>query len=131
MKQFIKRISIITFWRRCSKIIFLSSSFLMLMFVSCGSYGVKVNEFYTDEEIKARLGEPDSEKMITLKPNMSIDLYEYQNGLYQFIPETDSLIVVEQIYNNGHYKKIIWLTEYGEKKKVLDVLDYNSLTTHF
>ena len=50
----------------------------MLMFVSCGSNGVKVNEFYTDEEIKARLGEPDSEKMITLKPNMSIDLYEYR-----------------------------------------------------
>lgn len=131
MKQFIKRISIITFWRRCSKIIFLSSSFLMLMFVSCGSNGVKVNELYTDEEIKARLGAPDNEKMITLKPNMSIDLYEYQNGLYQFIPETDSLIVVEQIYNNGHYKKIIWLTEYGEKKKVLDVLDYNTKTTHF
>ena len=131
MKQFIKRISIITFWRRCSKIIFLSSSFLMLMFVSCGSNGVKVNELYTDEEIKARLGAPDNEKMITLKPNMSIDLYEYQNGLYQFIPETDSLIVYEQIYNNGHHKKIIWLTEYGEKKKVLDVLDYNTKTTHF
>ena len=131
MKQFIKRISIITFWRRCSKIIFLSSSFLMLMFVSCGSNGVKVNELYTDEEIKARLGEPVNEKMITLKPNMSIDLYEYQNGLYQFIPETDSLIVFEQIYNNGHHKKIIWLTEYGEKKKVLDVLDYNTKTTHF
>ena len=131
MKQFIKRISIITFWRRCSKIIFLSSSFLMLMLVSCGSDDIRVNEFYTDEEIKARLGEPDSEKMITLKPEMSIDLYEYQNGLYQFIPETDSLIVYEQIYNNGHHKKIIWLTEYGEKKKVLDVLDYNTKTTHF
>ena len=103
----------------------------MLMFVSCGSNGVKVNELYTDEEIKARLGAPDNEKMITLKPNMSIDLYEYQNGLYQFIPETDSLIVFEQIYNIGHHKKIIWLTEYGEKKRVMDVLDYNSLTTHF
>ena len=131
MKQFIKRISIITFLRRCTQIIFLSLSFLMLMLVSCGSDDIRVNEFYTEEEIKARLGEPDSEKMITLKPNMSIDLYEYQNGLYQFIPETDSLIVYEQIYNNGHHKKIIWLTEYGEKKKVLDVLDYNTKTTHF
>ena len=126
MRKFIRIVSIISFWRGCTQIIFLFSSFLMLMFVSCGSNGVKVNELYTDEEIKARLGEPVNEKMITLKPNMSIDLYEYQNGLYQFIPE-----VVEQIYNNGHYKKIIWLTEYGEKKKVLDVLDYNSLTTHF
>lgn len=44
---------------------------------------------------------------------------------------TSGRFVYEQIYNNGHYKKIIWLTEYGEKKKVLDVLDYNSLTTHF
>ena len=131
MKQFIKRISIITFWRRCSKIIFLSSSFLMLMFVCCGSNGVKVNELYTDEEIKARLGEPDNEKIIILKPDMSIDLYEYQSELYRFIPETDSLIVIEQIYKNGQYKKIIWLTEYGKKKKVLDVLDYNTLTTHF
>ena len=131
MRKFIRIVSIISSLRRCTQIIFLSLSFLMLMFVSCGSNGVKVNELYTDEEIKARLGEPVNEKMITLKPNMSIDLYEYQNGLYQFIPETDSLIVVEQIYNNGHYKKIIWLTEYGEKKKVLDVLDYNSLTTHF
>ena len=131
MKQSTKRISIITFSKRCTQIIFLSSSFLMLMLVSCGNNGVKVNELYTDEEIKARLGAPDSEKMITLKPNMSIDLYEYQNGLYQFIPETDSLIVYEQIYNNGHHKKIIWLTEYGEKKKVLDVLDYNTKTTHF
>ena len=101
------------------------------MLVSCGSDDIRVNEFYTDEEIKAGLGEPDSEKMITLKPEMSIDLYEYQNGLYQFIPETDSLIVYEQIYNNGHHKKIIWLTEYGEKNKVLDVLDYNTKTTHF
>ena len=131
MRKFIRIVSIISSLRRCTQIIFLSLSFLMLMFVSCGSNGVKVNELYTDEEIKARLGAPDNEKMITLKPNMSIDLYEYQNGLYQFIPETDSLIVVEQIYNNGHYKKIIWLTEYGEKKKVLDVLDYNTKTTHF
>ena len=128
MRKFIRIVSIISSLRRCTQIIFLSLSFLMLMLVSCG---IRVNEFYTDEEIKARLGEPDSEKMITLKPEMSIDLYEYQNGLYQFIPETDSLIVYEQIYNNGHHKKIIWLTEYGEKKKVLDVLDYNTKTTHF
>ena len=129
MKQSTKRISIITFSKRCTQIIFLSSSFLMLMLVSCGNNGVKVN--YTDEEIKARLGEPDHEKIIILKPDMSIDLYEYQSELYRFIPETDSLIVFEQIYNNGHHKKIIWLTEYGEKKKVLDVLDYNTKTTHF
>ena len=102
MRKFIRIVSIISSLRRCTQIIFLSLSFLMLMLVSCGN---------------------DDEKMITLKPNMSIDLYEYQNGLYQFIPETDSLIVYEQIYNNGHHKKIIWLTEYGEKKKVLDVLD--------
>lgn len=44
---------------------------------------------------------------------------------------TSGRVVYEQIYNNGHYKKIIWLTEYGEKKRVMDVLDYNSLTTHF
>ena len=121
MRKFIRIVSIISSLRRCTQIIFLSLSFLMLMLVSCGSDDIRINELYTDEEIKARLGEPVNEKMITLKPNMSIDLYEYQNGLYQFIPETDSLIVVEQIYNNGHYKKIIWLTEYGEKKKVLDV----------
>lgn len=101
------------------------------MLVSCGNDDIMVNELYTDEEIKARLGEPDNEKLITLKPDMSIDLYEYQNELYRFIPETDSLIAFEQIYNIGHHKKIIWLTEYGEKKRVMDVLDYNSLTTHF
>ena len=123
MRKFIRIVSIISSLRRCTQIIFLSLSFLMLMLVSCGSDDIRINELYTDEEIKARLGEPVNEKMITLKPNMSIDLYEYQNGLYQFIPETDSLIVYEQIYNNGHHKKIIWLTEYGEKKKVLDVLD--------
>ena len=44
---------------------------------------------------------------------------------------TSGRVVYEQIYNNGHHKKIIWLTEYGEKKRVMDVLDYNSLTTHF
>ena len=44
---------------------------------------------------------------------------------------TSGRVVYEQIYNNGHHKKIIWLTEYGEKKKVLDVLDYNTKTTHF
>lgn len=131
MRKFIRIVSIISSWRGCTQIIFLFSSFLMLMLVNCGNDDIRVNEFYTDEEIKARLGEPDSEKMITLKPNMSIDLYEYQNGLYQFIPETDSLIVIEQIYKNGQYKKIIWLTEYGKKKRVMDVLDYNSLTTHF
>ena len=121
MRKFIRIVSIISSWRGCTQIIFLFSSFLMLMFVSCGSNGVKVNELYTDEEIKARLGEPDNEKIIILKPDMSIDLYEYQSELYRFIPETDSLIVIEQI----------WLTEYGKKKKVLDVLDYNTLTTHF
>ena len=131
MRKFIRTVSIISSWRGCTQIIFLFSSFLMLMFVSCGSNGVKVNELYTDEEIKARLGEPDNEKLIILKPDMSIDLYEYQSELYRFIPETDSLIVIEQIYKNGQYKKIIWLTEYGKKKKVLDVLDYNTLTTHF
>ena len=130
MRKFIRIVSIISSWRGCTQIIFLFSSFLMLMFVSCGSNGVKVNELYTDEEIKARLGEPDNEKIIILKPDMSIDLYEYQSELYRFIPETDSLIVIEQIYKNGQYKKIIWLTEYGKKKKVLDVLDYNTLTTH-
>ena len=112
MRKFIRIVSIISSLRRCSKIIFLSSSFLMLMLVNCGNDDIRVNEFYTDEEMKARLGEPDSEKMITLKPNMSIDLYEYQNGLYQFIPETDSLIVVEQIYNNGQYKDNAFLIAY-------------------
>ena len=131
MKQFIKRISIITLWRRCTQIILLSSCFLMLMLVSCGNNGVKVNELYTDEEIKARLGEPDYEKIIILKPDMSIDLYEYQSELYRFIPETDSLIVIEQIYKNGQYETIIWLTAYGQKKKVLDVLAYNTKTTQF
>ena len=131
MKQFIKRISIITLWRRCTQIILLSSCFLMLMLVSCGNNGVKVNELYTDEEIKARLGEPDYEKIIILKPDMSIDLYEYQSELYRFIPETDSLIVIEQIYKNGQYETIIWLTAYGQKKKVLYVLAYNTKTTQF
>ena len=131
MKQFIKRISIITLWRRCTQIILLSSCFLMLMLVSCGNNGVKVNELYTDEEIKARLGEPDYEKIIILKPDMSIDLYEYQSELYRFIPETDSLIVIEQIYKNGQYETIIWLTAYGQKKKFLVVLAYNTKTTQF
>ena len=57
MKQSTKRISIITFSKRCTQIIFLSSSFLMLMLVSCGNNGVKVNELYTDEEIKAHQDE--------------------------------------------------------------------------
>lgn len=131
MRKLIRIVSVISSWRSCVQIIFLFSSFLMLMLVSCGNDDIMVNELYTDEEIKARLGEPDNEKLITLKPDMSIDLYEYQNELYRFIPETDSLIAFEQIYNIGHHKKIIWLTEYGEKKRVMDVLDYNSLTTHF
>ena len=131
MKQFNKRISIISNWRRCTQIIFLFSCVLILMLISCGNSDVRVNELYTDDEIKARLGEPDNEKMIILKPNMSIDLYEYQSELYRFIPETDSLIVIEQIYKNGQYKKIIWLTAYGKKKKVLDVLYYNTKTTQF
>lgn len=131
MRKLIRIVSVISSWRSCVQIIFLFSSFLMLMFVSCGNDDIMVNELYTDEEIKARLGEPDNEKLVTLKPDMSIDLYEYQNELYRFIPETDSLIVIEQIYKNGQYKIIIWLTEYGKKKKVLDVLDYNTLTTHF
>ena len=104
---------------------------LASLFIGCKNNDVKINGVYSDEELKNWLGAPEYEKMIVLKTDTSINLYEYQNGLYQFIPDKDSLIVLEQGYKNGSKKKILWLTEYEQKKKVLDVLDYNTKTTHF
>lgn len=104
---------------------------LVSLFIGCKSDGVEINGIYSDEELKDKLGVPEYEKKIVLKPDTSLNLYEYQNGLYQFMPDKDSLIVLEQGYKNGSKKKIFWLIEYEQKKKVLDVLDYNTKTTQF
>lgn len=113
------------------KNILLGLLMLVSLFISCKNNGVEINGVYSDEELKNRLGAPEYEKMIVLKPDTSINLYEYQNGLYYFIPEKDSLIVFEQGYKNGSNKKILWLTGYENKKRVLDILEYNPLKTHF
>ena len=104
---------------------------LLSLFIGCKNNGVEINGVYSDEELKSRLGSPEYEKMIVLKPDTSINLYEYQSGLYQFIPDKDSLIVLEQGYKNGSKKKILWLTGYENKKRVLDILEYNPLKTQF
>lgn len=101
------------------------------LFFSCKTNGVEINGVYSDEEIKSKLGAPEYERMIVLKPDTSVNLYEYQSGLYQFIPEKDSLIVYEQGYKNGDNKRILWLTVYENKKRVLDILEYNPLKTQF
>ncbi|MBR4828736.1 MAG: hypothetical protein IKZ92_02920 [Muribaculaceae bacterium] len=104
---------------------------LLSLFFSCKNNGVEINGVYSDEELKDRLGAPEYEKMIVLKPDTFINLYEYQSGLYQFMPEKDSLIVLEQGYKNGSNKKILWLTGYENKKRVLDILEYNPQKIQF
>lgn len=99
--------------------------------ISCNNNVIEINGVYSDEDIENRMGNPDFVRVIVLKPDSSLSLYEYQNGLYQFIPNKDSLIVFEQIYKTGFKKKIIWLTEYEKKKRVLDILEYDTLKTHF
>ena len=116
--------------RLISKIV-LTELILLSLFIGCKNNGVEINGVYSDEELKNRLGAPEYEKMIVLKPDTSINLYEYQNGLYQFIPEKDSLIVLEQGYKTESNKKILWLTGYENKKRVLDILEYNPLKTQF
>lgn len=114
-----------------------NSSFLVWLLisipfcVSCNNNVIEINGIYSDEYLKSRLGTHEYERVIVLKPDTSISLYEYQNGLYQFIPDKDSLIVFEQGYKNGYQKRILWLIEHEKKKKVLDILEYNTLKTHF
>lgn len=121
-----------------NKNIFWGLLILASLFISCNNSGVEINGVYSDEELKNRLGTPEYEKMIVIKADSSIYIYEhengfyeYQNGLYQFIPDKDSLIVLEQGYKNGSNKRILWLTGDENKKRVIDILEYNPSKTIF
>ncbi len=57
-----------------------------------------------------------------------INLYEFENGLLEYIPtiDNDSLVVTHYYYENGNISTDIWWTIIDGHKKILEVLEYNN-----
>lgn len=82
----------------------LAASSMVLCVFCTRDYG----KIKTEEELFEIYGKADESDTIILKPNEDISLYEYQGGLYDLIPEKDSVVVYEMRYEKGHKHQVIW-----------------------
>lgn len=89
------------------------------------------NRMRSQQDLHAEFGYPTSNSEIILKNGIS--LYEFQGGLYKFIPEDDdSLIVVQNIYKKGDMSAAVWYVPLSEDSiKILDVLIWNHKWVQF
>jgi len=105
-------------------------SLSVLMMNRCSSSKQDANSIHNQEALRVEYGVPDTSNEIILKKDIS--LYEYQGGLYKFIPEVDSLIIVENIYHKGNITTAVWYIPLCEDSiKVLDHLSWNNKKIQF
>lgn len=104
--------------------------FVVVMMSQCSSSQHKTDSINTQMDLFNKYGIPNSCNEIILKKNVS--LYEYQGGLYKFIPEKDSISIIENIYCKGHIKTAIWYLPLCEDSiKILDMLSWDSNAINF
>lgn len=101
----------------------LISFVLLAASFSCSHDKIKVSSEYFMDDIIHTHGNPSRVDTIILKEGSS--LYEYQGGLYKFIPSNDSLEVIEHVYIKGNISLVLWLLPNGNKVKILDMLEWD------
>lgn len=80
----------------------------------------------TQNELLKEFGEPTYVDTIFLKKD--IRLYEFQGGLYKFIPENDSMTVIQNCYKGSCITTEIWYVPLGSDSiRVIDNLSWNHI----
>lgn len=113
----------------------------MIGFVACNTLIIGVAEWFsphqkdissihTKDELLKKFGNPTSEDTIILKHG--INLYEFQGGLYKFIPKNDSLTVIESIYEKGFITTALWYEPLdSDSIRIIDNLTWNHVFTQY
>lgn len=83
------------------------------------------------DDISKSFGIPSYVDTIVLKPKMSRRLYEYQNGLFKFIPDKDSVLVIEQTFQEQNRCTVLWLIKRNNGMEIIDMIDWNPNKVQF
>ena len=83
------------------------SILLICLVVSCNSSSIDVKNKNYNDLIK-ELGYPKNECKVKLYKKVS--LYEYQNELYNFVPNSDTVVITESVWQLSK-KLVVWHSE--------------------
>lgn len=101
-------------------------SIFLAFFTSCQTSSEKCSVDF-EKSFKSVLrskGKPSQEKQVNIYDGMR--LYEYQNSLYKFIPNKDTIIIDESVWLCDESKLIIWHI----KDSIVDFLHINESTKY-
>lgn len=104
---------------------------MLLLLCSCECSSIKVGKTYAMDDISKSFGIPSYVDTIVLKPKMSRRLYEYQNGLFKFIPDKDSVLVIEQTFQEQNRCTVLWLIKRNNGMEIIDMIDWNPNKVQF
>lgn len=101
-------------------------SILLAFFTSCETSSEKcsLNFEKSFKSVLKSKGKPNREKQISIYKGMN--LYEYQNSLYKYIPNRDTTYVTESVWECYEYKLIVWHI----KDSIVDYLHMDESMKH-
>lgn len=82
---------------------------LIFLFFYHKDINTDIPDIKTLHELNKDFGTPEGSSIIMLKRGIS--LYEFQGELYKFIPENDSLPIIQNTYRKGRILTVIWYKE--------------------
>jgi len=91
--------------------------------LSCNSSNcenINLNKVHSYTDLVKIIGKCNNETIV--KVYDGVRLYEYQNNLYKFIKDSDTLFIKESVWDCGKKKLIIWHL----KNKIIDTLKMDS-----
>ncbi|MBR4590881.1 MAG: hypothetical protein IKO36_09525 [Bacteroidaceae bacterium] len=96
---------------------------LIGMLLGCSHKKVEIGEVYSDVDLINEFGNPTTVDTIVLKKGVS--LYEFQGGLDKYIPQKDSLCIIQYIFNSGTTTTAIWAIGTEKNKRIIDFLKWD------
>ena len=90
-------------------IVIIALGVFAFMFFHHDDISTDIPDVKTLHELNKDFGKPEGSTIIMLKKGIS--LYEYQSDLYNYIPDNDSLAVVQNTYRKGRILTVIWYKE--------------------
>ena len=91
---------------------------LIGMLLGCSHKKVEIGEVYSDVDLINEFGNPTTVDTIVLKKGVS--LYEFQGGLDKYIPQKDSLCIIQYIFN-----LFVWAIGTEKNKRIIDFLKWD------
>lgn len=86
-------------------IVIIALGVVAFMFFYHKDINTDIPDIKTLYELNKDFGKPEGSTTIMLKKGIS--LYEYQSDLYNYIPDNDSLAVVQSTYRKGSFLTVI------------------------